>query len=111
MAKVPLDNEVQSVKANLILSFILHRALSTNERTTIRVARKIRERLKFSGRKGETHNDTTMRLINEINREEIIRRQYERLEEKDKFVSIEGIWLLTELSTVNRIIPVSELIG
>jgi hypothetical protein len=85
------DNKVQSVKAKLILSFILHRAMNTNKRTTIRVARKIRERLKSLGRKGETHNNTTMRLINETNREEIIRRQYERLEEKDKFISLEGI--------------------
>ncbi|MGC1121639.1 MAG: hypothetical protein WBA22_11155 [Candidatus Methanofastidiosia archaeon] len=65
--------------------------MNTGKRTAILAVKKTREKLESLGRKGETCNDTITRLINEINREEIIRRQYERLREKDKFVSLEGI--------------------
>lgn len=70
---------------------MFHVTMSTHERTTIRVLRETRGKLKALDRKEENCNDIVLKPINEINREEIIRRQYERLKEKDKFVLIEDI--------------------
>lgn len=66
--------------------------MNANERTAILVAKKTREQLRSLGRTGESDDDIIIRLINEINRQEIIKRQYKRLEEKDKFIPFEDIW-------------------
>ena len=65
--------------------------MSINEKTTILVTKKTREQLKALGRKGETYEDIITRLMEEINYREFITRQYERLEEKDKFIPLEDV--------------------
>ena len=65
--------------------------MNVNEKTTILVTRKTREQLKALGRKGETYDDIIVRLMEEMNRQEFIVRQYERLEEKNKFISLEDV--------------------
>ncbi len=69
---------------------MLHRTMNTDTETTVQLAGKTLQQLKSLGRKGETYNDIIIRLINEISREKIIARQYERLEEKDKIIRLEG---------------------
>jgi predicted CopG family antitoxin len=89
-----LTNRYQTImelSIKLIYFCVSHIVMNTNGRTTIVVARKTREKLKSLGREGETYNDIIARLINEMNREEIVKRQYERLKEKDKFVPLESI--------------------
>ena len=68
-----------------------HISMNVNEKTTILVTRKTREQLKALGRKGETYDDIIVRLMEEMNRQEFIVRQYERLEEKDKFIPLEDV--------------------
>ena len=65
--------------------------MNANERTAILVAKKTREQLRSLGRTGESYDDIIIRLINEVNRQEIIKQQYKRLEEKDEFIPLEGI--------------------
>lgn len=65
--------------------------MDSEEKTTILVTRKTREELKSLGKKGETYDDIITRLIKGINRQEFIARQYKRLEEKDKFIPLEGL--------------------
>jgi hypothetical protein len=65
--------------------------MTANEKTTILVTKKTREQLKILGKKGETYNDIIIRLMEEINRQEFIARQYKRLEEKDEFVPLEDV--------------------
>lgn len=65
--------------------------MNTNEKTTILVTKKTREQLKTLGKKGETYNDIITRLMEEINRQEFITRQYKRLEEKDEFIPLEDV--------------------
>ncbi len=63
----------------------------TSEKTTILVKKKTREQLKGLGRKGETYDDIIVRLMEKISHQEFIARQYERLEEKDKFIPPEDV--------------------
>ncbi len=65
--------------------------MNSKEKTTILVTRKTCEELKSLGRKGETYDDIITRLIREINRQEFIAQQYKKLEEKDKFIPLEGL--------------------
>jgi len=65
--------------------------MNASEKTTILVTKKTREQLKILGRKGETYDDIIVRLMEGTSRQEFITRQYERLEEKDKFIPLEDI--------------------
>ncbi|AGF97955.1 DUF7557 family protein [Methanosarcina mazei] len=62
-----------------------------SEATTIPVTKEIRERLKKYGMKGETYNDILKRLMDEVDYEAFMERQYKKLEEKDKFVSLDEL--------------------
>lgn len=74
-----------------IQCYVLNIAMNSKEKTTILVTRKTCEELKSLGRKGETYDDIITRLIREINRQEFIAQQYKKLEEKDKFIPLEGL--------------------
>jgi hypothetical protein len=41
--------------------------------------------------KGETYNDILKRLMDEVDYESFMERQYKKLEEKDKFVILDKI--------------------
>ena len=75
----------------LIYTYATHIIMNENEKTTILVTKKTREQLKTLGRKGESYEDIITRLLKEIDRQEFIERQYERLKEKDKFIPLEDI--------------------
>ena len=62
-----------------------------SEATTIPVKKDVRDRLKQYGMKGETYNDILKRLMNEVDYETFMERQYKKLEEKDKFVSLDDV--------------------
>ena len=75
----------------LIYTYTTHIIMNENEKTTILVTKKTREQLKTLGRKGESYEDIITRLLKEIDRQEFIERQYERLKEKDKFIPLEDV--------------------
>lgn len=79
------------IDIKLICCYMLHIIMNANEKTTILVTKKTRKQLKALGRKGETYDNIIVRLMEEINRQEFIARQYERLEEKDKFIPLEDV--------------------
>ena len=62
-----------------------------SEATTIPVTKDVRDRLKQYGMKGETYNDILKRLMNEVDYETFMERQYKKLEEKEKFVSLDEV--------------------
>ncbi|MFY1111884.1 MAG: DUF7557 family protein [Methanosarcinaceae archaeon] len=62
-----------------------------SEATTIPLTKDIRDRLKKYGHKGETYNDILKRLMDEVDYESFMERQYKKLEEKEKFVSLDEI--------------------
>ncbi|MDI6640532.1 MAG: hypothetical protein QMD78_06895 [Methanocellales archaeon] len=59
--------------------------------TTIPVDKETRDRLKTFGLKGETYDDIITRLMEQVEYEEFMERQYRRLEEKDKFIPLDEI--------------------
>ena len=59
--------------------------------TTIPLEKETRERLRSLGRKGETYDQVIKRLISIAEYEEFITRQYERLKDKNAFVSLDEI--------------------
>lgn len=59
--------------------------------TTIPVDKETRDRLKIFGLKGETYDDIINRLMEQVEYEEFMERQYRRLEEKDKFIPLDEI--------------------
>lgn len=59
--------------------------------TTIPLEKETRERLRSLGRKGETYDHVVKRLISIAEYEEFMTRQYERLKEKNAFVSLDEI--------------------
>ncbi|MDI6858897.1 MAG: hypothetical protein QMC85_00200 [Methanocellales archaeon] len=59
--------------------------------TTIPVDKETRDRLKTFGLKGETYDDIINRLMEQVEYEEFMERQYRRLEEKDKFIPLDEI--------------------
>jgi hypothetical protein len=61
------------------------------ETTTIPVTKDVRDRLKQYGMKGETYNEILKRLMDEVDYEAFMERQYKKLEEKEKFVSLDKI--------------------
>jgi hypothetical protein len=62
-----------------------------SEATTIPVTKDVRDRLKQYGMKGETYNDILKRLMGEVDYETFMERQYKKLEDKEKFVSLDEI--------------------
>lgn len=62
-----------------------------SEATTIPVTKDVRDRLKQYGKKGETYSDILRRLMDEVDYETFMERQYKKLEEKNKFVSLDEI--------------------
>ena len=59
--------------------------------TTIPLEKETRERLRSLGRKGETYDQVLRRLISIVEYEEFMSRQYERLKDKNAFVSLDEI--------------------
>jgi len=59
--------------------------------TTIPLEKETRERLRSLGRKGETYDQVIKRLISIAEYEEFMTRQYERLKDKNAFVSLDEI--------------------
>jgi hypothetical protein len=59
--------------------------------TTIPLEKETRERLRSLGRKGETYDQVLKRLISMAEYEEFMTRQYERLKDKNAFVSLDEI--------------------
>jgi hypothetical protein len=59
--------------------------------TTIPLEKETRERLRSLGRKGETYDQLLKRLISIAEYEEFMTRQYERLKDKNAFVSLDEI--------------------
>jgi len=62
-----------------------------SEVTTIPIHRTTRDRLKIFGHKGETYDEIINRILQEIDYEVMMERQYERLKEKEKFISLDEI--------------------
>jgi hypothetical protein len=59
--------------------------------TTIPVEKETRDRLRSFGRKGETYDQVLRRLMTLAEYEEFMMRQYERLKDKNAFVSLDEI--------------------
>jgi hypothetical protein len=59
--------------------------------TTIPVEKETKDRLRSFGRKGETYDQVLRRLMTLAEYEEFMMRQYERLKDKDAFVSSDEI--------------------
>jgi hypothetical protein len=59
--------------------------------TTIPLEKETRERLRSLGRKGETYDQVLKRLISIAEYEEFMTKQYERLKDKNVFVSLDEI--------------------
>jgi len=59
--------------------------------TTIPLEKETRERLRSLGRKGETYDQVLNRLISMAEYEEFMTRQYERLKDKNAFVTLDEI--------------------
>jgi len=61
------------------------------EVTTIPVYKQTRDRLKSFGLKGQTYDEILGSLMERVGYEEFMERQYRRLAEKEKFVSLDDI--------------------
>ncbi|ADI74079.1 conserved hypothetical protein [Methanohalobium evestigatum Z-7303] len=61
------------------------------ETTTIPTTKAVRDRLKSYGSKGETYSQILTRLMDEIDYESFMERQYKRLEDREYFVSLDDI--------------------
>ena len=59
--------------------------------TTIPLEKETRERLRSLGKKGETYDQVLRRLISIAEYEEFVTRQYERLKDKNAFISLDEI--------------------
>ncbi len=62
-----------------------------NEMTTIPVTKEVRDMLKSYGTKGETYDNILRRIMKQVDIENFMERQYKRLQDKDKFVSLDEI--------------------
>ena len=59
--------------------------------TTILLKKETRERLRQFGKKGETYDQILRRLMALAEYEAFIETQYERLKDKDAFISLDDI--------------------
>lgn len=64
---------------------------STSDQTTIPTTKAVRDRLKSYGQKGETYSEILERLMDAVDKDEFVDRMYRRLEEKNRFVSLDEI--------------------
>ena len=64
------------------------------EATTIPVTKDVRDRLKQYRKKGETYSDILKRLMDQVDYETFMERQYKKLEEKEKYVPRDEVWIL-----------------
>ena len=62
-----------------------------NEITTIPITKAVRNMLKSYGLKGETYDKILRRMMEQVDHEEFMERQYKLLQEKDKFLSLDEI--------------------
>jgi hypothetical protein len=62
-----------------------------NEITTIPITKEVRDMLKSYGLKGETYDNILRRIMKQVDIEDFMERQYKRLQDKDKFVSLDEI--------------------
>ena len=62
-----------------------------SEITTIPVKKATRDRLKGFGLKGSTYDEIINWMSDRVEYEEFMERQYERLKEKEKFISLEEL--------------------
>lgn len=63
----------------------------TRNITTIPVRRETKDRLKSLGLKGQTYDEIISQLLEDVEYEEFMERQYRRLKEKSKFVPLDAI--------------------
>jgi hypothetical protein len=61
------------------------------EVTTIPVAKETREHLRSCGKKGETYDQILRRLMSLAEYEGFMEKQYERLKDKEAFVSLDEL--------------------
>jgi len=59
--------------------------------TTILVEKETRERLRSFGKKGETYDQILRRLMSLAEHEGFMEKQYERLKDKEAFISLDEI--------------------
>ena len=62
-----------------------------NQLTTIPITKDTRDELKKIGSKGETYDHLIRWMIEKIEYDQFLEVQYDRLKEKDKFVSLDDI--------------------
>ncbi len=62
-----------------------------SEITTIPITKEVRDMLKSYGSKGETYDNILRRMMKQVDIEDFMERQYKRLQDKDKFVSLDEI--------------------
>lgn len=62
-----------------------------NEITTIPITKAVRDMLKSYGLKGDTYDKILRSMMEQVDHEEFMGRQYKLLQEKDKFVSLDEI--------------------
>lgn len=61
------------------------------ELTTIPVSKATRDKLKRFGAKGDTYEEILTWMMEKVEYEEFMERQYRRLTEKEKFVSLDEL--------------------
>jgi len=61
------------------------------EVTTIPIYKQTRDKLKSFGLKGQTYDEILSSLMGRVEYEEFMERQYRRLVEKEKFISLDDI--------------------
>jgi hypothetical protein len=76
---------------NEVLIALIAKKSIMSEVTTIPVTKDVRDRLKRYGMKGETYNDILKRLMDEVDYESFMERQYKKLKENEKFVSLDEV--------------------
>jgi len=59
--------------------------------TTIPVEKETRERLRSFGKKGETYDQILRRLMSLAEYERFMEKQYERLKDKEAFISLDEL--------------------
>jgi hypothetical protein len=59
-------------------------------RTTIHISAETRDRLKRFGLKGQTYRDIIETLMDRVDHEEFMEEQYNRLQERSRFVPLRG---------------------
>jgi hypothetical protein len=61
------------------------------ESMTVELTIKTIERLKFIGKKGENYDDIIQHLIDEVDYEAFMQKQYKILDEEDEWISLDEL--------------------